>query len=277
MKQNEKIISESHPSPHGEGAGVRSVALITGGSRGIGLGVAQHLAKAGFDIAINGVRDESAVGDVLKELKVLGTDVIYCQGSVSSSADRKNIIEKVKTHFGRLHVLVNNAGIAPRERRDVLETTEESFDEVLSTNLKGNYFLTQQAANWMIEQKKSSNEFAGCIINVSSISATIASINRGEYCISKAGISMATQLFAVRLGEFDIPVYEVRPGIISTDMTSGVKGKYDKLIEEGLMLQKRWGYPDDVGKAVAALASGNFPYSTGQVIMVDGGLAIPRL
>lgn len=253
------------------------VALITGGSRGIGLGVAQHLAKAGFDIAINGVRDEFAIGEVLKELKELGGDVIYCQGSVSSSADRKSIIEKVKAHFGRLHVLVNNAGIAPRERRDVLETTEESFDEVLSTNLKGNYFLTQQAANWMIEQKKSSNEFVGCIINVSSISATIASINRGEYCISKAGISMATQLFAVRLGEFDIPVYEVRPGIISTDMTSGVKGKYDKLIEEGLMLQKRWGYPDDVGKAVAALASGSFPYSTGQVIMVDGGLAIPRL
>jgi NAD(P)-dependent dehydrogenase (short-subunit alcohol dehydrogenase family) len=277
MKQSEKISSESQPTSGEEEPGVRSVALITGGSRGIGLGVAQHLAKAGFDIAINGVRDESAVGEVLKELKELGGDVIYCQGSVSSSADRKSIIEKVKAHFGRLHVLVNNAGIAPRERRDVLETTEESFDEVLSTNLKGNYFLTQQAANWMIEQKKSSNEFAGCIINVSSISATIASINRGEYCISKAGISMATQLFAVRLGEFDIPVYEVRPGIISTDMTSGVKGKYDKLIEEGLMLQKRWGYPDDVGKAVAALASGSFPYSTGQVIMVDGGLAIPRL
>ncbi|MBL7870901.1 MAG: 3-ketoacyl-ACP reductase [Cyclobacteriaceae bacterium] len=277
MKQSEKISSESQPSPGEEEPGVRSVALITGGSRGIGLGVAQHLAKAGFDIAINGVREESAVSDVLKELKVLGGDVIYCQGSVSSSADRKSIIEKVKAHFGRLHVLVNNAGIAPRERRDVLETTEESFDEVLSINLKGNYFLTQQAANWMIEQKKSSNEFAGCIVNVSSISATVASINRGEYCISKAGISMATQLFAVRLGEFDIPVYEVRPGIISTDMTSGVKGKYDTLIEAGLTVQKRWGYPEDVGKAVAALASGNFPYSTGQVVMVDGGLAIPRL
>jgi 3-oxoacyl-[acyl-carrier protein] reductase len=277
MKQSEKIISERHPSPDGEGTGVRPVALITGGSRGIGLGIARHLAIAGFDIAINGVRDESAVGEVVKELQDLGATVIYCRGSVSSSTDRKAIIEKIKKHFGRLHVLVNNAGIAPKERRDVLETTEESFDEVLDTNLKGNYFLTQLAANWMIEQKKSSGEFAGSIINVSSISAAVASINRGEYCISKAGISMATQLFAVRLGEFDIPVYEVRPGIISTDMTSGVKGKYDKLIEEGLTVQKRWGYPDDVGKAVAALASGSFPYSTGQVIMVDGGLTIPRL
>ncbi len=273
MKQSEKLSSESHLPSSGE----KSVALITGGSRGIGLGIARHLAKAGFDIAINGVRDESAVGEAVKELKESGANVIYCQGSISSSTDRKNIIEKIKTHFGRLHVLVNNAGIAPRERRDILETTEESFDEVLSTNLRGNYFLTQQAANWMIEQKKSSNEFAGCIINVSSISATVASINRGEYCISKAGVSMATQLFAVRLGEFNIPVYEVRPGIISTDMTSGVKEKYDKLIEEGLTVQKRWGYPDDVGKAVAALASGNFPYSTGQVVMVDGGLTIPRL
>jgi 3-oxoacyl-[acyl-carrier protein] reductase len=172
---------------------------------------------------------------------------------------------------------VNNAGIAPKERKDVLETTEASFDDVLSTNLKGNYFLTQLAANWMIEQKKSDAGFMGSIINVSSISATVASVNRGEYCISKAGLSMSTQLFAVRLGEFDIPVYEVRPGIISTDMTSGVKAKYDKLISEGLTVQNRWGFPDDVGRAVASLASGNFPYSTGSVIMVDGGLTIPRL
>jgi len=256
---------------------MKKVALITGGSRGIGLGIAQHLAKNGFDIAINGVRDESAVVDVIILLQDLGADVIYCQGSISSTEDRKKIIQKVKDHFGRLHVLVNNAGIAPKERRDVLETTEESFDDVLSTNLKGNYFLTQLSANWMIEQKKSDPSFQGCIINVSSISATVASVNRGEYCISKAGLSMSTQLFAVRLGEFDIPVFEVRPGIISTDMTSGVKEKYDKLIEGGLTIQKRWGSPDDVGSVVASLAVGNFPYSTGQVIMVDGGLTIPRL
>ena len=159
----------------------------------------------------------------------------------------------------------------------MLSTTEESFDEVISTNLKGNYFLTQDAANWMIKQKQTDANYSGCIINVSSISATVASVNRGEYCISKAGISMATQLFAVRLGEFNIPVYEVRPGIISTDMTAGVKEKYDKLIEEGLCVQKRWGEPDDVGKVVASLAKGDFMYSTGQVIMIDGGLTIPRL
>lgn len=256
---------------------MKKVALVTGGSRGIGLGIANHLTKNGFDIAINGVRDAVSVADVLKNLKTTGSDVLYCQGDISSSMDRKKIIQNVKDHFGRLDVLVNNAGIAPKERRDILETTEESFDQVLSTNLKGNYFLTQQAANWMIEQKKSDSSFAGCIINVSSISATVASVNRGEYCISKAGISMATQLFAVRLGEFEIPVFEVRPGIISTDMTSGVKEKYDKLIENGLTVQNRWGYPDDVGSVVASLAMGNFPYSTGQVIMVDGGLTIPRL
>jgi 3-oxoacyl-[acyl-carrier protein] reductase len=256
---------------------MKKVALITGGSRGIGLGIARELATNGFDIALNGVREESAVGGVLEELQKTGAQVIYCQGNLASSSDRKAMIEKVSNTFGRLNVLVNNAGIAPRERRDILEATEESFDEVLSTNLKGSYFLTQLAANWMIAQKKSNADFEGCIINVSSISATVASVNRGEYCISKAGISMATQLFAVRLGEFDIPVYEVRPGVIATDMTSGVKEKYDKMIREGLCVTSRWGLPEDVGKAVASLAVGNFPYSTGQVIMVDGGLTVPRL
>lgn len=256
---------------------MKKVALITGGSRGIGFGIAQHLAINGFDIAINGMREESALGDVLKSLRDAGADVLYCQGDIASTRDRKKVLQQVKDHFGRLNILVNNAGIAPKERRDILDATEESFDQVISTNLKGNYFLTQQAANWMIEQKKNNPQFTACIINVSSISATVASVNRGEYCISKAGISMATQLFAVRLGEFDIPVYEVRPGIISTDMTSGVKEKYDKMIQDGLCVQKRWGYPDDVGKVVGALAMGNFPYSTGQVIMVDGGLTLPRL
>lgn len=256
---------------------MRRVALITGGSRGIGLGIAQELVNDGFDVAINGVRPESAVTDVIKGLHRAGANVVYCQGDLASSNDRKSIIEKVRSSFGRLHVLVNNAGIAPRERRDILDATEESFDEVIATNLKGNYFLTQLAANWMIAQKKEDAAFQGSIINVSSISATVASVNRGEYCVSKAGISMATQLFAVRLGEYNIPVFEVRPGVISTDMTSGVKEKYDKLIDEGLCVTRRWGYPEDVGKAVRALASGNFPYSTGQVIMVDGGLTLPRL
>lgn len=256
---------------------MKKVALITGGSRGIGLGIARELAKNNFDLAINGVRPPSAVEDVLDQLRAYGARAIYCQGDLASTADRADIIRNVKEQYKKLNVLVNNAGIAPRERRDILEATEESFDEVLSTNLKGNYFLTQLAANWMIAQKQEDPGFAGSIINVSSISATVASVNRGEYCISKAGISMATQLFAVRLGEFDIPVFEVRPGVISTDMTSGVKDKYDRLIRDGLCVTPRWGYPEDVGKVVAALSLGNFPYSTGQVIMVDGGLTLPRL
>ena len=253
------------------------VALITGGSRGIGFGIAQQFAREGFDLAINGTRSAHDVADVLNTLKSLGGDVIYCRGNIASSSDRDHVIREVKEHFKALHVLVNNAGIAPKERKDILEATEESFEEVISINLKGPYFLTQKVANWMIEQKKSDHGFKGCIINISSISSTVASVNRGEYCISKAGISMATQLFAVRLGEFNLPVYEVRPGIISTDMTAGVKEKYDKLINEGLCIQNRWGTPEDVGKAAVSLARGDFMYSTGQVIMVDGGLTVSRL
>ncbi|MFC5408257.1 3-ketoacyl-ACP reductase [Larkinella bovis] len=256
---------------------MKRVAFVTGGSRGIGYGIAEHLAKAGFDLAINGVRAEESVGEALAGLRELGADVIYCQGNIASREDRARMIDQLKNHFGRLHVLVNNAGVAPKERRDILEATEESFEYVVSTNLQGAYFLTQTVANWMIQQQAENAGFTGSIINVSSISATVASVNRGEYCIAKAGLSMATQLFAARLGEFDIPVFEVRPGIIRTDMTAGVVGKYDKLIGEGLTVQKRWGFPDDVGRAVAALARGDFPYSTGQVIMVDGGMTIPRL
>jgi 3-oxoacyl-[acyl-carrier protein] reductase len=256
---------------------MKRVALITGGSRGIGFGIASHLAANGFDLAINGTRSLSEVEDAIAKLKTSNIDVIYCQGNVSVSVDRENIFRQTVKHFGKLHVLVNNAGVAPKERKDVLEATEESFDHVLSINLKGAYFLMQQAANLMIMQKKKEPDSPACIINISSISATVASVNRGEYCISKAGLSMATQLFAVRLGEFDIPVFEVRPGIIGTDMTSGVKEKYDKLIAEGLCVQKRWGTPDDVGKAVASLAKGDLMYSTGQVIMVDGGMTISRL
>ena len=253
------------------------VALVTGGSRGIGLGIVTQLAQQGFNIAINGVRPQEGVTDVLASIKALGVEVIYCQGNVALSADRAKILQEVKDHYGQLNLLVNNAGIAPRERRDVLSTSETSFDEVLDTNLKSCYFLTQAAANWMIEQKAAQPDFSASIINISSISATVASVNRGEYCVSKAGISMVTQLFAVRLGEYDIPVYEVRPGVIATDMTAGVKEKYDNLIGGGLCVQPRWGTPEDVGKAVGALAAGGFPYSTGQVFMVDGGLTLSRL
>lgn len=256
---------------------MKRIAFITGGTRGIGFGIATQLAIAGFDLAINGVRPDIDVEEAVNKLKDFGNDVIYCRGNIATSNDREQMLQQADAHYGKLHVLVNNAGIAPKARNDILETTEESFDDVLSTNLKGTYFLTQKAANWMIAQKKNDPAFQGCIINISSISATVASVNRGEYCLSKAGLSMATQLFAFRLGEYDIPVFEVRPGIIRTDMTAGVKEKYDRLIEEGLCVQKRWGEPDDVGKVVASLAQGNFMYSTGQVIMVDGGLTIPRL
>lgn len=253
------------------------VALITGGSRGIGLGIARRLAEKGFDLAINGVRPASAVQDTIMELRTYGHEVLYCEADIADSKQRLELLQEVRDHYGALHVLVNNAGVAPKDRKDMLEATEESFDAVLGTNLKGTYFLTQAAANWMIEQKQADDTFSGCIINISSISATVASVNRGEYCIAKAGLSMATQLFAVRLGPFNIPVYEVRPGVIATDMTAGVKEKYDRLIADGLCVQPRWGYPDDVGRAVAVLAAGDLPYSTGQVIMVDGGLTLPRL
>ena len=179
--------------------------------------------------------------------------------------------------MGSVDVLINNAGVAPKERNDILVASEDSFDYVIGTNLKGTYFLSQLAANWLIDQKKADDQFTGCIINVTSVSSTVASTNRGEYCIAKAGLSMVTQLYASRLGEFDIPVYEIRPGVIATDMTSGVKEKYDKMFSEGLAIQKRWGVPEDIGKAAAGLARGDFPYSTGQVIMVDGGMTIQRL
>lgn len=255
----------------------RTTALVTGGSRGIGLGIARVLAKQGVHLAINGMRPESAVVETLDELRDLGVDVIYCPGDIGSAESRAAMLEKVRAEFGQLNWLVNNAGVAPKQRLDVLETTEESFAYVVGTNLQGAFFLTQAAARWMLEQKEAQPGFAGGIINISSISATVASINRGEYCIAKAGLSMATQLFATRLGEAGIPVYEIRPGVTRTDMTSGVAEKYDKLIAEGLCVTRRWGEPDDIGKVAGALVRGDFPYSTGQVFMVDGGLTIPRL
>jgi len=255
----------------------RPVALVTGGSRGIGFGCAQHLARAGFDLAINGMREEAAVDGPLAELRALGAQVVYARGDVADPAARAAMLDTVQAAFGRLNVLVNNAGVAPKDRKDLLEATEESWDFVVNTNLKGVYFLTQAAARWLVAQQQEDPDFRGAIINVSSISATVASVNRGEYCVAKAGLSMATQLWAARLGEYNLPVYEVRPGVIRTDMTAGVTEKYDRLIADGLCVTRRWGSPDDVGRAVTALARGDFPYSTGQVIMVDGGLTLPRL
>ncbi|MBN2003859.1 MAG: 3-ketoacyl-ACP reductase [Anaerolineae bacterium] len=255
----------------------KKVALVTGGGRGIGLGIASALAVGGCDLAVMDIHSDDVVIEALSELRAQGADVLYCRADVTRPDARAQALEEIKARFGRLNVLINNAGVAPRVRADILKASEESYDWVMDVNLKGPYFLTQAVANWMIAQQQASPDFEGCIINVSSTSATVASTSRGEYCISKAGVSMATQLWAARLGEYNIPVYEIRPGIIHTPMTEVVQEKYDKLIAEGLTIQKRWGYPEDIGKAVAALARGDFPYSTGQVIMVDGGMTRQRL
>ena len=256
---------------------MNKIAFITGGTRGIGFGVALALGKAGFDLAVNGIRNEGDVADALEELRNLGVNVAYFQGNVAVREDRQAMLDNILSHFGSVNVLVNNAGIAPRERADILHAKEENWDEVMEINLKGPYFLTQLFANYFVEKKLENPLFEASIINISSISAFVASVNRGEYCISKAGIAMATKLWATRLGEYDIPVYEIQPGIIKTDMTSGVVEKYDKLFQEGISLERRWGLPDDVGKVAAMLAQGNMPYATGQAIKVDGGLHIQRL
>jgi len=259
---------------------MKKIALITGAGRGIGLGIAMALASdpiAPCDVAVMDIHPDEVVIPALNELREQGADVLYCRADVTDREARQRVLEEIKGRFGRLNVLVNNAGVAPRVRADILEATEESFDWVMGINLKGPYFLTQAVANWMIAQQQTDVDFTGCIINISSTSATVASVSRGEYCISKAGVSMATMLWAARLGEFGIPVYEIRPGIIKTDMTATVQEKYDRLIAAGLTIQGRWGYPDDIGRAVAALARGDFAYSTGQVIMVDGGMTLQRL
>jgi 3-oxoacyl-[acyl-carrier protein] reductase len=251
----------------------RRVALITGGTRGIGLGIAVKLAGARFTVAITGRRPAEEVQPVLAELTERSPGSIYIQADVASTADRQRLLETVESELGRLDVLVNNAGIAPRIRADLLEAGEESFDELIATNLRGPYFLTQSVASWMIRHPAADRS----IINIGSVSATVASVNRGDYCIAKAGIAMATKLWAVRLAEHGIAVYEVRPGIIETDMTAGVKGKYDALIESGILLQKRWGTPEDIGTAVSMLARGQLPYATGAVLVLDGGLTMARL
>jgi NAD(P)-dependent dehydrogenase (short-subunit alcohol dehydrogenase family) len=255
----------------------KKVALITGAGRGIGYGIARCLAAEACDIVVNDVHEPAAVEGNLAGLRALGAKVLYCRADVSSAADRDRMLEEIRREFGRLNVLVNNAGVAPKVRADILDATEESFERLIRINLQGPYFLTQAAARWMVEQKKADAGFQGTIVNISSISATVASTSRGEYCISKAGVSMATKLWAARLGEFGVPVYEIRPGIIQTDMTAAVQAKYDKLIAEGLLVQARWGLPEDIGRAVAMLVRGDLAYSTGQVVLVDGGLSVPRL
>lgn len=256
---------------------MNNTVLITGSTRGIGLGIAKKLALEGYNLVLNGIRAESEVLNIIEELRLNGSDVIYCQGDISDPAAREKILKTIEKEFGELNVLINNAGVAPLKRYDLLHTTYESFNRVMKTNLEGPFFLTQEVANYMIKQKARNIEFAGCMINITSISSVVASTNRGEYCISKAGMTMMSQLFAVRMAEYDIPVYEVRPGITKTDMTAKVQEKYDHLIREGLLLEKRWGTPDDIGRCVAALVRGDLPYASGQVITIDGGLTIHRL
>lgn len=255
----------------------RRVALVTGGARGIGLGISTALAQDGFDLAICGVRNNEAVEGAVAGLAQTGAKVHYCQADISITDDRQRLVDFIAEKFGRLHVLVNNAGVAPTVRADILEADEESFDRLMRINLKGPYFLTQLVARWMIEQKKTEPSINCCIINVSSISSFTASTSRGDYCLTKAGVSMSTKLWATRLGEFGLPVYEIQPGIIKTDMTAGVTEKYDNLIAGGLLLEERWGTAEDVGRAAATLARGDIPYATGNVIQIDGGLSIRRL
>jgi 3-oxoacyl-[acyl-carrier protein] reductase len=256
---------------------MKKVALITGAGRGIGYSIAGCLAKDGCEIVVCDIHEDAVVADALAGLRKLGAEVLYCRADVTDGAARQRMLGEIESKFGRLNVLVNNAGVAPKVRADILEATEESFERLIKINLQGPYFLTQAVANWMIAQRKNDPSFAGCIVNISSISSTVASVSRGDYCISKAGVAMATKLWAARLGEFGVPVYEVRPGVIQTDMTTAVTEKYNKLFAEGLAIQSRWGLPEDVGKAVAALVRGDFAYSTGQVILVDGGMTVQRL
>ena len=255
----------------------RPVALITGGTRGIGLGIARALARDGWDLALCGVRPENAVAAVLDELGASGAAVSYFVADLANRAARTAMVEALRHKYGAVNALVNNAGRAPRVRADILDATEESFEEVLTTNLQGPYFLTQALARDMIEARRTNPATLATIVFVTSVSADMASPNRGEYCVSKAGLAMTTKLFAVRLAADGIPVYEVRPGIISTDMTAGVREVYDQRIAGGLVPEGRWGQPDDIGRAVAALVRGDLPYATGTVIHLDGGLSVPRL
>lgn len=264
------------------------IALVTGASRGIGRGIALELARAGLDLLINYSQNEAAAHETVEACKseagAAGRDIraVAVQADVKSEADRTRLVDETERHLGPIDLLVNNAGIAPRVRADLLEATEGSFDEILGTNLKGPFFLTQKVAARMIARQSApamlqAEPRPAKIIFISSISAYTASINRGDYCLSKAGVSMLTKLFAARLADHGIGVFEIRPGIIATDMTSAVQAKYDGLIRGGLTPIRRWGSPADIGKAVAAIAADLFPFSTGEVINVDGGFHLRTL
>ncbi len=254
----------------------RRVALVTGASRGIGRGIARALAGAGHDVVVNYASNAQAAAAVVVELEALGVAAVAVGADIAVAADRQRLVDEAYERFGRVDLLVNNAGVAPSVRADLLEATEESFDRVVGINLRGPYFLTQLVARRMIDQDPAATPPK--IIIVSSISAYAASVNRGDYCVAKAGLGMMTALYAARLAEHGINVYEIRPGVIETDMTGPVKERYDRLIhDEGLTPIRRWGQPEDVGRAVVAVATDLLPFSTGQVIDVDGGFHLRTL
>jgi 3-oxoacyl-[acyl-carrier protein] reductase len=260
----------------------KPVALITGAGRGIGRGIALELAKEGYaiagcDILYEPENRSSGLFEVREAVQAIGGEFVPLRADIAALDQHALLLDAVFARFGRLDILVNNAGVAPEVRRDVLETTPESYDRVLSVNLRGPYFLTQKAAKLMIDFRSKNPSARPMIVFITSISAEVSSTGRAEYCVSKAGLSMAARVFADRLAECGINVYEIRPGIVRTDMTESVRAKYDKLIGEGIVPQGRWGFPEDVGRAVAALAHGSFPYSTGLILEVSGGMNIPRL
>jgi NAD(P)-dependent dehydrogenase (short-subunit alcohol dehydrogenase family) len=247
-------------------------ALVTGASRGIGRGIAVELGRLGWKVVVNYAGNLTAATECVALVKEAGGDAVAVQGDISVAADRERLVRAaLELGGGRIELLVNNAGVPPKVRADILEATEESFSECLSVNLQGPYFLTQRVGRLMAEQS------SGQIVTITSISAYTASVNRGEYCVAKAGLSMMTQLFAARLAEFGVRVYEIRPGVVATDMTAGVREKYDAMIGNGAWPIKRWGTPDDVARAVGAIARGDFPFSTGAVLDVDGGWRVRTL
>jgi 3-oxoacyl-[acyl-carrier protein] reductase len=257
----------------------RPVSLVTGAGRGIGRGIAIELARLGHAVIINYAGNAAAAEECLGLVREAGGDGRIIRADIASREDRERLLKETVESYGRVDLLVNNAGVAPDVRADILEASEASFDRLIEINLKGPYFLTQQVARRMIAQIKEGISGFGppAIITITSVSAYTASVNRGDYCISKSGLAMMTALYAARLAEHGINVYEIRPGVIATDMTAGVQEKYDKLIEQGAWPIKRWGRPEDVGRAVAAIARGDLPYSTGEVINVDGGFHLRTL
>ncbi len=253
------------------------VALVTGASRGIGRAIAVELAGAGYEIVVNYVARQDAAEETAALVTGKGREALLARADISSSDDRKSMLESIRAKFGRIDVLVNNAALAPRERVDLLESNEEHYDRTLDVNLKGPFFLTQSVAGWMVEERLADPGRKLYIVNISSLSEYTSSVLRGDYCLAKAGLGMLTSLFADRLGEHDIPVNEIRPGIIATDMTAGAKEKYDKLFAEGLTPFRRWGQPEDVARAVRALVGGDFDFATGSAIDLDGGFHLHRL